>query len=110
MKVGEISSVISGKLGIPISIFRLSFCADFDNSAANSANITSRSGARPRSARNRKEMFNNNTLDYYGIEIGSRITLDLWDGWNELVLSAIAGKKQKQTSVNEMQVVARPKI
>ena len=85
--------MISSRLGIPISIFRLSFDAESDNSVSNSAKSNSRSGSRAKSARRRKEMYNTNTLDYYGIEIGSRITLDLWDGWNELVLSAIVGMK-----------------
>ena len=39
------------------------------------------------------EMFDKNVLDYYEVEIGSTVRLDLWDGWNELILAAILGNK-----------------
>ena len=91
IKVGEIRSIIAGRLGIPVSVFRLSYDAPRERSANSAASRkANRSGAK--SGRKGKELYDTNTLDYYEIEIGSKVTLDLWDGWNELILSAIAGR------------------
>ncbi|XP_078485407.1 protein ANKUB1-like [Ciona intestinalis] len=74
--IGSIRSLLSSTLGIPVSAFNLS---------VNSRN------SNPNNKMSKRELFDRNTMDYYGLEIGSTIILDLWDGWNELILAAISG-------------------
>ena len=90
MKIGDVRSILSSKLGIPVSAFRLSYNVKNRHRSAN-LRKSSHSSLRSNSMNREKELYDANTLDYYGIDIGARFTLDLWDGWNELILSAIAG-------------------
>ena len=92
MTVGSVRSILSCRLGIPVSAFRLSFALQPKQASPIGSRKSSRAGLQLRSAKKTaKQLYDANTLDYYGIEIGSTINLDLWDGWNELILAAIAG-------------------
>ena len=89
--MSDLKSIIAERLGIPVSIFRLTFNPNLPFNNDLNENISDPSSPMKRSNGNMQEIFDTNLLDYYGVELGSEIRLDLWDGWNELILAAIAG-------------------
>jgi len=62
----DLRALVSREIGLPVGIFRL----------------TTDSGV---------EIFDCNVLEDYGLQIGSTVNLDTWDGWNELIRAAISG-------------------
>jgi len=92
--VSDLKSIIAERLGIPVSIFRLTFNPNLPFNNDLNENISDPSSPMKRSNGNMQEIFDTNLLDYYGVELGSEIRLDLWDGWNELILAAIAGHER----------------
>ena len=98
--VADLKSIIAEKLGLPVSVFHLSYNIlvlnkNEDESESNRDKKVNTNQSVEFSLRNdlyeKVEMFDKNILDYYEVEIGSTVRLDLWDGWNELILAAILG-------------------
>ncbi|CAK8676574.1 unnamed protein product [Clavelina lepadiformis] len=93
MLVADLKSIMSEKLGIPVSTFRFT-CSATKQRHSVLIKSQGKSGKSFKTQRNCIEMYDSNTLDYYGLEIGSKVQLDLWDGWNELIIGAIAGHEK----------------
>lgn len=62
----DLRSIVSRETGLPVGIFRLT------NETA-------------------QEIFDCQVLENYGLQLGSTVYLETWDGWNELILAAISG-------------------
>ncbi len=59
-------------------------------------------------AKDGREMFDMHTLYDYGIEMSDTITLQVWDGWAELLTAAIQGNTAKVfTSFSKSEVLCR---
>jgi len=89
MLVADLRSYLSKRIGLPVSVFQL-----FGVTTSNHDRELVRQPTSTKNGTSNKkiELYDNNTLDYYGIELGSTLRLDLWDGWRELIVSAISGK------------------
>lgn len=66
LKVGDLKSVVSRKIGLPYSAFRL----------------TTKAGV---------EMFPSTMLIDHGVQIGDTVIVETWDGFNDLLNLAIMG-------------------
>ncbi|CAD5121081.1 DgyrCDS9620 [Dimorphilus gyrociliatus] len=66
LKVHQLRSIVSRKSGLPVSVFRL----------------TTVEGT---------EMYDCQFIDSYGIGVGDRIVLEVWDGWSDMLNAAITG-------------------
>ena len=62
----HLRALVSRETGMPVGIFRL----------------TTDVGV---------EIFDCNVLESYGLQVGSTVYLETWDGWNELIRAAISG-------------------
>lgn len=66
MKVHQLRSLVSRKCGLPVSVFRL----------------TTAEGT---------EMYDCQVIDCYGVKVGDKIVLEVWDGWSEMLNAAVIG-------------------
>ncbi len=64
--VAELRSIVTRKSGIPVGAFRLM-------------------------SPGQVEMFDCHTLDSYEVEVGNKIRLETWDGWNEFLNLVVKG-------------------
>ena len=62
----DLRAMVSRETGLPVGIFRL----------------TNESG---------QEIFDCHVLESYGLELGSTVYLETWDGWNDVILASISG-------------------
>ncbi|XP_041647341.1 protein ANKUB1-like [Cheilinus undulatus] len=73
MSVGRLKTVLSMQSGLPVSVFRLSTAANV-------------------------QLYDCNQLRDYGIEVGSILRLDTWDGWVEFLRGCLLGHRPKVQS------------
>lgn len=66
MTVGDFRGIASRKTGLPVGVFRLL-------------------------NKHKQEMFDCHSLDEYDVELGSTVTLEVWDGWTDFLNLAIMG-------------------
>ncbi|XP_077966958.1 protein ANKUB1-like [Styela clava] len=82
-----IKSIISETLGLPVSAYRL--CV-FNPSLSH---------GNPKKKEIEKddfiEIFDCNTMENYGLEIGSTVKLEVWDGWSEFIKVALQGHEKR---------------
>ena len=83
MVVSEFRGLVSRKVGLPVGAFRL----------LNSDG---------------KEMFDCNLVDEYGVELGSTVNMETWDGWNEFLnLCYLGFATQVMQHLSPIEQVAR---
>lgn len=81
--VEELRSRVSQKTGIPVGVFRL----------------VSKSG---------KEMYDSHFVDDYSLEVGDKVTMETWDGYNELInLSVMGFTPNVMSELSSVEIISR---
>lgn len=81
--MGHIRSLISKKTGLPVSVFRLCHISPPLQKLPKIYNDIT--------VDKFKELYDCKTMGDYGLELGSLVKLEIWDGWKEFINSSLKG-------------------
>lgn len=101
----DLRAIVSRSSGLPVGSFRLVTSTSSMNIFRDKVSVVADDEERQiNDSQSVTEIFDCQTLDKYGLDLGCTITMETWDGWNELLLAAFGGLSNQVKLGHEMKV------